>query len=141
MQPQRRPIQPTLAQLIAKGATVEQIAAKAASTWRDIESALSPIIGQRATAALYKRSVSTICEDYPWMSVVGQSELQQDDFNVFQTTLSQQTSTNAAAAHTALLQAFLDLLTRLIGKALTERLLESIFETSSSADIVQETQS
>ena len=137
-------MQATFAQLIAQDADAGQIAEKAVSVWRTVDAALSPIIGQRAVAALYKRSVALVHPDYPWLMAresVSLGNRQSDDFDVLRATLSQQTSSDAIAAHWALLRAFRDLLARLLGESLTERLLGSICDFPSSAGAAQETSS
>ena len=53
--------------------------------------------------------------------------------------LSQQTAANAAAAHDAMLQTFQDLLDNLIGRSLTQRLLQAVWDQPSSGDAVQDT--
>jgi hypothetical protein len=137
-------MQATFAQLIAQDADAGQIAEQAVTAWRAIEAALSPIIGQRAVAALYKRSVALTRADYPCLVQREAGSLgsrQSDDFDLLRTSLSQQTSSNAMAAHWALLRAFRDLLTRLVGESLTERLLGSVCEFPPSAGAAQETSS
>jgi hypothetical protein len=131
----------TFAQLIAQDADAAQIAEKSASAWRAVESALSPIIGQRAVAALYKRSVALVHADYPWLMARETGSLssrQSDEFDLLRTILSQQTSSDAMAAHWALLRTFRNLLANLIGESLTERLLGSVCEFPSSAGVAQE---
>jgi hypothetical protein len=143
---ERRLMRAIVAQLVAQNADAGQVAETAFSTWLAIEAALSPIVGQRAVAALYKRSLTLIRADYPWLSV-GEGDAHRephgnrsDDFGLLRTALSQQTSSNAIAAHRALLQTYLDLLTGLLGESLTERLLRSVCDTLSSDD-AQETSS
>jgi hypothetical protein len=131
----------TFAQLIAQGADAAQIAEKSVCAWRAVESALSPIIGQRAVAALYKRSVALVHADYPWLMSHETGSLrsrQSDEFDLLRTILSQQTSSDAMAAHWALLRTFRNLLANLIGESLTERLLGSVCEFPSSAGVAQE---
>jgi len=130
----------TFAQLVAQGADAGQIAARAASTWRAVEAALSPVIGQRAVAALYKRCLALLRADYPWLTAF-EAAPRGDDFALLQIALSQQTSSTALAAHQALLRTFHDLLTNFLGAPLTERLLRSVYETFSSDDAAQETSS
>ena len=62
--------QATLAQLVAKGADAGQIADVAIAIWLDSVAVLSPIIGERGFAALYKRSLFLARRDYPWMATV-----------------------------------------------------------------------
>lgn len=130
-------MQATFAQLIAQGADAGQIADKAVSTWRIVDAALSPIIGEHAVAALYKRSVSLTRRDYPCLCV-SNGDSPGDDFAVLRTVLSQQTSSKAVAAQNALLQTFRELLTNLLGESLTGRLLEAVCDTPSGAGELQD---
>lgn len=134
-------MQATFAQLIAQDADAGQIAENAACAWRALEAALSPIIGQRAVAALYKRSVALVHADFPWLTAREADSLgnrQSDDFALLRTVLSQQTSSNAKAAHWALLRTFRSLLAGLVGESLTERLLGAVCEFPPSAGMAQE---
>lgn len=139
MESAARRIHANLAQLAAHGANVGQIADTAVATWRSIDAVLSPIIGQRGVAALYKRSLYLSRGDHPWLVVAAEdTPPQPDDFATLHRALAKQTSVNAAAANGALLTTFSDLLTSLIGTALTERLLQSVWSHSSSGHAVQE---
>jgi hypothetical protein len=129
------------ARLLARGASPEQIAVTAVSTWLAVSAALSPIIGERGVAALYKRSLYLSRIDYPWLAAAHEGERASEQYACLQAALSQQTSSNAAAANAALLQTFHDLLTDLIGGSLTERLLRSVWDNQSSGDAVQDTSS
>ena len=135
-------MQAIFAQPIAQDADAKEIAEKAATTWRTIEAALSPIIGQRAVYALYKRSLSLVRAEYSWLSLSPpEGDPSPDDFVPLQTALSLQSDVTAMAAHRALLQAFIDLLAGMLGASLTERLLKSVWDTSSSAGVAQDTSS
>jgi hypothetical protein len=127
-----------LEQLVAEGAVAARIADKTVSMWHDIDAVLSPIIGQRGVAALYKRSLYLVRADYPWLAVVHEGALKPDEFAALQTALLQQTSSNAATASGALLQTFFDLLTNLIGKSLTERLLRSVWVNTTGGNAEQD---
>lgn len=132
-----------LAQLAANGVDPEQIADIALSTWRGVDAALSPIVGQRGVAALYKRSLYLTKAEYPCLAPVYEGELEPGEFATLQLALSQQTSSNAADANGALLQTFHELLVKLIGAALTDQLLRTVvdplsFDNSSSGDAVQD---
>ena len=115
-----------LAQLAQEGASAERIAGLAVSVWRDIDDALCPIVGWQGFAALYKRSLHLTRTVHPWLAAMQDSALQPGRFDALQTALSQQAPPTAVAAHAALLQTFHDLLARLIGAALTARLLQRI---------------
>ena len=132
-------IQLTITRLVAEGADAGRIADASASTWRDIDAALSPIISPRGVAALYKRSLHLTHGDHSCLTAVYEGTLEPGDFAALQIALSQQTSQNAAAAHGALLQAFCDLLIHLIGASLTEQLLRSVCDPHSSGDAAQDT--
>jgi len=139
-------MQATLAKLAAEGVTAERIAEISVSTWRDVDAALSPIVGQLGMAALYKRSLYLTRPDHRCLASVYEGKLGPGEFAGLQTALSRQTSMNAAAAHGALLQTFRDLLAKLIGDALTYQLLGSVldsaaFDNPSSGHAVQDTSS
>ncbi|HEY9199595.1 MAG TPA: hypothetical protein VIR60_09525 [Gammaproteobacteria bacterium] len=125
--------------MAAQGASVEEIAEAAVATWRNIDAALSPIIGQRGVAALYKRSLHLSRAHHPWLTTAAESTPQPDDFTALQTATAQQTTADAMAANDALLQNFTDLLANLIGASLTERLLRSVWDHPSSGHAVPET--
>lgn len=139
MQSEARAGQATLAHLAAEGANAERIAGLAVSTWRDIHAALSPIIGRQGVSALYGRSLHLTHAAHPCLTVVHESALRPGEFDGLQTALSGQAGPTAAAAHDALLQTFHDLLIRLIGGSLTERLLRSVRHTPSSDHAAQDT--
>ena len=106
-----------------------QIAERAARLWRDIEAALSPIVGVGGVDALYRRSIHLLRADYPWLEAARTDRLVPGDlFASLQHALSQSSDDDSAAASGRLLDTFHDLLTTLIGSSLTERLLGSIWE-------------
>lgn len=126
----------TLAHLAAEGAGVPRIAETALMTWRQIDVTLSPILGQRGVAALYKRSLYLTRTDHPWLAEVYEGALPLGEFTSLHTAMSQQTSIVAADGNDALLKTFCDLLADLIGGTLTERLLRSVWDKLSSGDAV-----
>ena len=120
------------------GADAAAIADAIVVAWQEIDGALSPIIGQRAVAALYSRGRSIIGQDYPWLSDTHEDVATLLDREAMRSALAQQSGAEAAAGGAAALQAFHDLLAGLIGPGLTERLLGSILENlarSSNRDI------
>ena len=123
----------------AQDADAERIAVAAVAKWCGIDAALSPIIGQRAVAALYNRSLHLIRADYPWLRTQYDDELESREFTALKTALSQQPPSTAVAAHVALLKTFNDLLTSLIGASLTERLLQPVWDNHSSGLAAQDT--
>lgn len=122
----------------ADGANTQEIANAARSLWRDVDAALSPIVGQRGVDALFKRSLYLRHSDYPWLASVYADSFFRNDFAALQTALLLQTSATAAAANSALLQTFYELLAKLIGDSLTEQLLVSVLDNPHSGPAVKE---
>ncbi len=110
------------------GADASAIADAIIAAWQEIDGALSPIIGQRAVAALYLRGVALIGHDYPWLSGTHEDMATLQDREAMRSALAQQPGPEAAAGGGAALQAFFELLAGLIGLGLTQRLLGPILE-------------
>jgi len=132
------PISAIFAHLVAKNNDAQCIAETAVSSWRAIESALAPIIGRRGVAALYKRSLHLTRSTHPCLAMVFDEPFEPGEFDMLNTVLTQQSSAEATAANCALLQTFHDLLINLIGGALTERLLRTVWNNISSSTAVQD---
>lgn len=116
----------TFVRLAAEGATAKQVADEAVLKWRELDSALSPIIGKRGVTALYKRALHLIRADYPWLVAAHAGEFLFGDFVSLHTALTRQGGAVAASANLALYDSFYHLLISLIGLSLTERLLQSV---------------
>ena len=116
-----------------------QVANASVETWREIDAALAPIIGQRGVSALYARSLHLTSLAYPWLAgateEVSQPRL---DVEALRIVLSNQPRAEAADASGAVLHAFHSLLTHLIGAPLTEQLLRSIWARFLSGDTAQD---
>jgi hypothetical protein len=126
----------TVVQLSPQGADAQAVAEAAASDWRGIEAALSPIIGQGGVAALFRRSRQLAAVQHPWLT---KEAAESDGFVALHAALALQSAAEARAAHDALLLNFRNVLARLVGASLTERLLEPVFAPSSSGDAAQDT--
>ena len=117
-----------------------EVAQSAVSTWHRIDNALSPIIGHRGVAGLYKRSLSLTRGEHPALTSVFEEAIVPGDYSTLRQALAQQSAPVAVAASAALLTTFTDLLTKLIGLSLTERLLRPLLDSPSShGDAVQDT--
>lgn len=103
----------------------QHVANAALSRWQAITAALTPIVGQRGVSALLKRSLHLNQGQHHCLAAVFASNGEAVDLTALHTALLQQAADTAAAAQAALLQTFVDLLNRLIGPALTERLIGS----------------
>jgi len=118
-------ISATLTTLVGDDADATQIADAIISTWDAVNDALGPIIGRGGVAALYNRSLHLAGLHYPWLAAISRGAQTTMDLVALKAALSRQTSANATAGGTAVLQTFYELLSRLVGPSLTDRLLRS----------------
>ncbi len=130
-----------LAEGIRTGASSDQIADLIAQACQDIEAALTPIIGQRGVAALFKRSQHLAAQTYPWLSVPAESAPAAADVDALKLSLARRTSVDAAAAGLLVLKTFNDLLVNLIGASLTGRLLRPVWASFLSGKSARDTTS
>lgn len=136
------PAQSTKALLVQRasaGASLAQSIDAALATWLALDAALSPIIGPSGFAALYRRSLQVTRAQFPWLAPAQSSTAEAPEFSALRTILAQQSEAAAAAASAALLEAFYDLLTKLIGPSLSDRLLSAVCESPPSGQAAQDT--
>jgi hypothetical protein len=129
----------TLGAQAATGADARQIADAAIDVWSAIDAALAPVIGHRGSAALYRRSLHLARADYPWLAAANDGGAAPGDFAPLHAALLQQTGVHAAAAHDAILRIFHELLAELIGRSLTQRLLQAAWDSPSGGHADQDT--
>ncbi len=103
-----------------------ELAAESVARWRQIDVALTPIIGRRGIVAIYKKALNLTHADFPWLATMSEDDTFFDNFTSLQAALAQQTSAVIMAANLSLHRAFNKLLVSLIGESLSERLLQSI---------------
>lgn len=118
--------------------TASQIAEATAAAWQEIDAALTPIIGSRGVAALFKRSLHLNRQVHPCLAGMLESVQTTLDVAPLKAVLAQQSSAEAAAAGGDVLQTFYELLTNLVGPSLTERLLRSVWITFLSGPAAQD---
>ena len=128
-----------LACRVEPDADAAQIAAAVIAIWDEIDDSLTPILGQRGMAALYRRSLHLAAADHPWLEAPDEGEPPAIGPAALKSGLARQSSAVAAAGGSAFLQTFRDLLSGLIGPALTQRLLRTAWEDSSRRPTSQET--
>lgn len=104
---------------------VSDLADSVITRWRQIDLALTPIIGRRGILAIYKKALNLTQVDFPWLPVLSEDD-NSFDFASLQAALVRQTSAAVMAANLALHRSFNKLLVSLIGESLSERLLQSI---------------
>lgn len=130
-----------IAQLAARCEASGRLPESAASMWVEVAAALSPVIGERAVGALFKRSIYLVRIEYPWLQAVGEDNIGAEAFATLLKAFAAQSPSVAAGANAALLRAFHDVLARLIGESLTTRLLMTVWENPSSGPAAQESKS
>ena len=125
--PEPPPIKAFLSRRVSEGVTAEQIAGTIAGAWRQIGLAMSPVIGQRGAAALYKRSLHLAGTTHRCLAPVNADGLADADLDALKNVLARQSAADAAAAGTSLLLSFHDLVGSLIGPALSAQLLGAVW--------------
>lgn len=124
---------------VSDGASSEEVAALVARAFRGIDHALSPIVGQRGMAALYKRSLHLCRPIHPWLPAAADGTESEMEMAALSAALAKRTSVDAAAAGTRLLESFRTLLCTLIGESLSERLLRPVWATFLSGPSARDT--
>jgi hypothetical protein len=94
----------------------------------EIGAALTPILGPRGVAALYKRSLFLTSEAHPALLGLHENVQGEMDLSPLQAILSPLSDAEATIVGGALLIAFYELIGSLIGPSLTERLLRSLWD-------------
>jgi len=123
----------------APGIDSTAIADTVVEIFRQIELALAPVLGPLGVAALYKRTLyltSPAHRDLAAHQNVAPSALAVDTLHA---ALAKRSRTDAIAAGTDFLLTFQQLLATLVGRSLTERLLRSVWNHSSSGTSAQDT--
>ncbi|NDK38467.1 hypothetical protein DT603_06375 [Pseudoxanthomonas gei] len=100
--------------------------------------ALAPIIGDRGVSALYRRSLLLAAREVAGAEGFHRTADASDDYATLQSALAQQSGADAATLGQALFRHLYIILASLIGEALTGRLLQPMFDTSSNGHAVQE---
>lgn len=130
-----------LSRQAAAGTEASVVAASVAATWRQIEQALTPILGARGVAALFKRALFLTKDHFPWLEetfAAVEASSEHNALDSFGLALSRQNAATAAAGAGAFLSTFHGVLVSMIGATLTERLLQSVSVTSSSGHSAQD---
>ena len=116
-----------LAHRVGADATAAQVAAALVAIWHEIDAALTPILGKGGVAALYKRALYLTGTAHPWLALRREDLSTGVDLAALKAVLAQQSSAVAVAGGNDFLQTFHRLLASLVGAALTERLLRSVW--------------
>jgi hypothetical protein len=114
----------------------------AVAAWEAVDASLSPIIGHQGVAALFRRSAHLSAAEYPWLMQLQESLPKAGGlaFQIMRDALAQQAAVDVASANRLLLKTFREQLIRLIGDALTERLLLPFWAAVFPNEPLQESQ-
>ena len=91
--------------------------------FQQIQAVLAPVVGLGGVVALYERSRHLSSRSYPWLAPAGEgvrSGMNLDDLKYL---VAQQDDQTAAAGASFLLKSFDELISCLMGKALTRQIL------------------
>lgn len=117
-----------LAQHLDAGASSTEIANLVGKVCAEFDLVLAPIVGKRGVVALFTRSLHIAAKSHPWLSASeggsGNSQVELDP-TPLRRAIALQAPADAAAGGVAVLQNFSELLGKLVGHALTERLLRT----------------
>jgi len=116
-----------LARRAGKTPDAKAIAAAAADIWPQVMAQLAPVIGVRGVNVLLRRALHLTSAAFPWLQITGDQEGGAALLQTLTTRLAGQGVSSATEASRELLETFTELLTTLIGEALTERLLGPVW--------------
>jgi hypothetical protein len=106
--------------------------------WQRLALQLSPLIGESGFCALYGRAIRLVIPHFDWLQAAQAGNNAAQSFIALTAIYSTVHVDAAAAANIALLTTFTELLSGLIGQALTRRLLDSAWNGSQDQTNVQE---
>ena len=119
---------------------MHQVADAVVSLWREIELRLTPIIGARGVAALHGRSLFLTAREHAWLATGPDRVAMGMDLNALRLAVLTQDAGAALTGGGALFVNFHDLLTSMVGPALTERLLRDVWAPPSNGLPAQDIQ-
>jgi hypothetical protein len=108
-----------------EAANAHQVADAFIAIWQAVETAVSPVVGQRGMAAAFEHSLQRTAGLFPWLQRPPQVDGELG-LPALRSLLALRPETQAAAAGAELWRTFHEVLSRLIGPALTGRLLRVV---------------
>jgi hypothetical protein len=93
--------------------------------WRSLAVHLSPLIGEIGFGALYGRTGRMLAQQHGWLTLGPSTQTMDALFQTLKEDLARTEPAHAALANEALLTTFTQLLSELIGEALTTKLIDS----------------
>lgn len=123
----REVIRARLVQRIGDASDGNTFVEATADVWRGIAAELIPVIGVRGVDVLYSRALYLTSASFPWLAMTGSQEDGAAELADLKARLATAEAAVAAEASFALLATFTELLSALIGEALTDRLLNPVW--------------
>jgi hypothetical protein len=118
--------QPRFLDETSAGATSPpETSARHRQQWLRLAHRLSPLVGENGFSALYARALRLVRPQFDWLTGNQSSKPVEQLLEILMNDLATVEAAVADRAHTALLNTFTQLLSALIGEALTIRLLDS----------------
>lgn len=102
-------------------------------TWQEMETQLAPVIGTRGVDVLFARALHMTSATFPWLDTPRDRKDNEDRPGSVKRRLADREPGVAEEASVALLATFVELLTKLIGENLTERLMKTAWAPGSPA--------
>ncbi len=133
-----RYIAAALATRVGPDADPVAISRSVVDVWTRIDDALAPIVGARGVAALHGRSLFVTARAHPWIGGRQTGVQLAMDLQSLRLALESQDAAEALRGATALFEAFNDLLTSMVGTALTERLLRPVWDSPDGGPTAQD---
>lgn len=133
-----RQIAASLTRRVGPNADTASIAQAIISTLQEIDSSLTPIVGQQGVAALHRRSLHLCLIEHPQLASTYDGIQALPDHTALEAVLVEQNEAEALFFGEVLLATFHELLITLIGPSLTARLLRGVWESPSSETPSQE---
>ena len=115
----------------------QMVAGAAVDRWVSMVGALTPVLGQRGVAALYRRTLIVAGRTHPCL-LQAHEDTEPICFEPLRKVLLQQPADQAAMATEASIETFHELLNSLIGIPLTQKLLGSLWSPTFSGSPVQD---
>jgi hypothetical protein len=103
----------------------EKVADAAMNVWEKLATEIISVVGEDEFNSLYARSVFLAQPTFPWLATSPLPQQTDHRFAELKIRLAEQTPVQARVANILLLITFTDILTSLIGEALTTRILRS----------------
>ena len=126
-EPWRDAIRLTLTHRAGDAPDASAIAEATASTWRQMTALLTPVIGARGVDVIFRRALSLTSKVFPWLAIGEEHGDSAALLVSLKVQLAGRDTATATEVACTLMVTFIELLTTLIGKSLTARMLSPVW--------------